>query len=151
MVTCPVVVLGYKTQRHLGAVIEQLLYLTSLPTLFNTMPLENTRRYRHACGEAISRPRFPTLELGVEGYPYMGPAEVRVVFQVVRVCSDVFQIVSRINDSTEYQRYHVEYLGNLVFDDLVWHQSIVSLECLQTFHGGLHADLDDSVFWNLLM
>ena len=52
---------------------------------------------------------------------------------------------------TEYQRYRVEYLGNLVFDDLVWHQSIVSLERLQTFRGGLRADLDDAVFWSLLM
>ena len=52
---------------------------------------------------------------------------------------------------TEYQRYRVEYLGNLVFDDLVWHQSIVSLERLQTFRGGLRADPDDAVFWNLLM
>ena len=52
---------------------------------------------------------------------------------------------------TEYQRYRVEYLGNLVFDDLVWHQSIVSLERLQTFRGGLRADPDDAVFWSLLM
>ena len=52
---------------------------------------------------------------------------------------------------TEYQRCRVEYLGNLVFDDLVWHQSIVSLERLQTFRGGLRADPDDAVFWNLLM
>ena len=44
------------------------------------MPLENTRRYRHTRGGAITRPRFPTPERGVEGYPYMGPAEVRVVF-----------------------------------------------------------------------
>ena len=59
--------------------------------------------------------------------------------------------MSRVDDLTEYQRYRVEYLGNLVFDDLVWHQSIVSLERLQTFCGGLRADPDDSVFWNLLM
>ena len=52
---------------------------------------------------------------------------------------------------TEYRCYHVEYLGNLVFDDLVWHQSIVLLERLQTFRGGLRVDPDDSVFWNLLM
>ena len=52
---------------------------------------------------------------------------------------------------TEYQQYHVEFLGNLVFDDLVWHQSIVSLERLQTFRGGLRADPDDAVFWSLLM
>ena len=52
---------------------------------------------------------------------------------------------------TEYQRYRAEYLGNLFFDDLVWHQSIVSLERLQTFRGGLRADPDDAVFWNLLM
>ena len=38
-----------------------------------------------------------------------------------------------------------------VFDDLVWHQSIVSLEHLQTFRGGLRADPDDAVFWSLLM
>ena len=69
----------------------------------------------------------------------------------VGACTDVFQIVSRVDDLTEYQRYRVEYLGNLVFDDLVWHQSIVSLERLQTFHGGLRADPDDAVFWNLLM
>ena len=78
---CPVVVLGYKTQRRLEAVIEQLLHLTSLLTLIHTMPLDNTRRYRHTRGGTISRPRFPTPELGVEGYPYMGPAEVRVAFQ----------------------------------------------------------------------
>ena len=70
---------------------------------------------------------------------------------VVGVCTDVFQIVSRVDDLTEYQRYRVEYLGNLVFDDLVWHQSIVSLERLQTFRGGLRADPDDAVFWQLLM
>ena len=115
------------------------------------MPLENTRRYHHTRGGAISRPRFPIPERGVEGYPYMGPAEVRLVFQVVGVGSDVFQIVSRVDNMTEYQRYCVEYLGNLVFDDLVWHQSIVSLERLQTFRGGLRADPDDAVFWNLLM
>ena len=45
------------------------------------MPLDNTRRYRHVRGGAISRLRFPTPERGVEGYPYMGPAEVRVTFQ----------------------------------------------------------------------
>ena len=59
---CPVVVLGYKTQCRLGAVIEQLLHLNSLPVLLNTMPLENTRCYRHARGGAISCPRFPTPE-----------------------------------------------------------------------------------------
>ena len=59
--------------------------------------------------------------------------------------------MSRVDDLTEYQRYRVEYLGNLVFDDLVWHQSIVSLERLQTFRGGLRADPDDAVFWQLLM
>ena len=64
----------------------------------------------------------------------------------VESCTDVFQIVSRVDDMTEYQRYCVEYLGNLVFDDLVWHQSIVSLEHLQTFRGGLRADPDDAVF-----
>ena len=78
---CPVVVLGYKTQRRLGAVIEQFLHLTSTPTLYNTMPLDNTHHYRHTQGGTISRLRFPTPELGVEGYPYMGPAEVRVAFQ----------------------------------------------------------------------
>ena len=71
--------------------------------------------------------------------------------RVIGTCTDVFQIVSRVDDLTEYQRYRVEYLGNLFFDDLVWHQSIVSLECLQTFRGGLRADPDDAVFWNLLM
>ena len=81
----------------------------------------------------------------------MGPAKVHVVFSVVGVCSDVFQIVSRVDDLIEYQRYRVEYLGNLVFNDLVWHQSIVSLEHLQTFRGGLRANPDNSVFWNLLM
>ena len=150
LVRCPVVVLGYKTQRHLGEVIEQLLHLNSLPALLNTMPLENTCRYRHARGKAISHPCFPAPELGIEGYPCMEPAEVRVVFQVVGIGSDTFQIVSHVKDLTEYQRYRIEYLGNLVFDDLVWHQSIVSLECLQTFRG-LRADPDDSVFWNLLM
>ena len=59
--------------------------------------------------------------------------------------------MSRVDDLTEYQRYRVEYLGNLFFDDLVWHQLIVSLERLQTCCGGLRADPDDSVFWNLLM
>ena len=69
----------------------------------------------------------------------------------VGACTDVFQIVSCVDDMTEYQCYRVEYLGNLLFDDLVWHQSIVSLERLQTFRGGLRADPDDAVFWNLLM
>ena len=46
------------------------------------MPLDNTCRYRHTRGGAITRPRFPTPERGVEGYPYMEPAEVRVVFWV---------------------------------------------------------------------
>ena len=69
----------------------------------------------------------------------------------VGACTDIFQIVSRVNKLTEYRRYRIEYLGNLVFDDLVWHQSIVSLEHLQMFRGGLHADPDDAVFWNLLM
>ena len=67
-------------QRRLGAVIEQLLYLTSFSTHFNTMPLDNTRHYRHTRGGTISRPRFPIPERGVEGLPYMGPAEVRMVF-----------------------------------------------------------------------
>ena len=151
LVTCPVVVLGYKTQRRLEAVIEQLLHFSSLLTLIHTMPLDNTHRYRHTRGGTISRARFPIPERGVEGYPYMGPAEVCVVYQVVRVGSDVFQIVSRVDDMTEYQHYRVEYLGNLVFDDLVWHQSIVSLERLQTFRRGLRADPDDAVFWQLLM
>ena len=69
----------------------------------------------------------------------------------VGACTNVFQIVSRVDDMTEYQRYRVEFLGNLVFDDLVWHQSIVSLECLQNFRGGLRADPDDAVFWSLLV
>ena len=81
----------------------------------------------------------------------MGPAEVRTVFQFVEARVDSFQIVSRVDNLTEYQRYRVEYLGNLVFDDLVWHQSIVSLERLQTFCGGLQTDPDTSVFWILLM
>ena len=80
LVTCPVVVLGYKTQRRLGAVIEQFLYLTSSLTLIYIMPLDNTRRYRHTRGGTISRPRFPIPERGMEGLPYMGPAEVRIVF-----------------------------------------------------------------------
>ena len=84
---------------------------------------------------------IPTWDL----LKYMSPS------QVVRVCTDIFQIVSRVEDLTEYKCHRVEYLGNLVFDDLVWHQSIVSLECLQTFRGGLCADPDDSIFWNLLM
>ena len=71
--------------------------------------------------------------------------------RVIGTCTDVFRIVSRVDDLTEYQRYRVEYLGNLFFDDLVWHQSIVSLKRLQTFRGGLRADPDDAVFWNLLM
>ena len=115
------------------------------------MPLDNTRRYRHTRGGAITRPRFPTPERGVEGYPYMGPAEVLWSSRFIGACTDVFQIVSRVDDLTEYQRYRVEYLGNLVFDDLVWHQSIVSLERLQTFRGGLRTDPDDAVFWSLLM
>ena len=77
-----VVVLGYKTQRRLGAVIEQLLYLTSLLTIIHTMPLDNTRRYHHTRGGTISRPRFPTPVRGVEGDPYMSPAEVGVFFWV---------------------------------------------------------------------
>ena len=81
----------------------------------------------------------------------MGSSKVRVVVQVVGVGTDVYQIVSRVEDLTEYQCYCVEYLGNLVFDDLVWHQCIVSLERLQTFCGGLRADPNNSVFWNLLM
>ena len=44
------------------------------------MPLDNTRRYRHTRGGTISRPRFPIPERGMEGLPYMGPAEVRVAF-----------------------------------------------------------------------
>ena len=39
--------------------------------------------------------------------------------------------MSRVDDLTEYQRYRVEYLGNLVFDDLVWHQSIVSVRVVR--------------------
>ena len=69
----------------------------------------------------------------------------------VGACTDIFQIVSRIDDLTEYQRYHVEYLGNLVFDVWMWYQLIISLEHLQTFRGGLRANPDDAVFWNLLM
>ena len=49
----------------------------------------------------------------------MGPAEVRMVFQVVEARVDTFQIVSCVDDLTEYQRYCVEYLGNLVFNNLV--------------------------------
>ena len=32
--------------------------------------------------------------------------------RVIGTCADVFQIVSRVDDLTEYQRYRVEYLGN---------------------------------------
>ena len=46
------------------------------------MPLDNTRRYHHVRGGAITQPRFPTPERGVKGYPYMGPAELREVFWV---------------------------------------------------------------------
>ena len=70
---------------------------------------------------------------------------------MVGIGSDAFQIISCVEDLTEYQHYRIEYLGNLVLDDLVWHQSIVSLERLQTFRGGLRVDLNDSLFWNLLM
>ena len=42
------------------------------------MPLDNIHHYRHSAGITISQPRFPTPELGVEAYPYMRPAEVRV-------------------------------------------------------------------------
>ena len=42
------------------------------------MPLDNVCRYRHSAGLTISQPHFPTPELGVQGYPYMCPVEVRV-------------------------------------------------------------------------
>ena len=91
LVTCPDAVLGYKTQRRLGAVIEQLLHLILSPLLYLfTMPLENTRLYRHARGHTIARPRFPTPELGVLGYPYERPAEVRVLLVVLYTASKVF-------------------------------------------------------------
>ena len=54
------------------------------------MPLENTRLYRHARGHTISHPRFPTPELGVEGYPYERPAEVRVLLVVCYTASKAF-------------------------------------------------------------
>ena len=85
------------------------------------------------------------------GIPTLDLPKYVCTSRFVGACTDAFQIVSRVDDMTEYQRYRVEYLGNLVFDDLVWHQSIVSLERLQTFRGGLRADLDDTIFWSLLM
>ena len=86
-----------------------------------------------------------------KGFPTWGLPKYVWSSGFIGAGTDVFQIVSRVDDMTEYQRYRVEYLGNLVFDDLVWHQSIVSLERLQTFRGGLRADPDDAVFWQLLM
>ena len=152
MVTCPVVVLGYKTQRRLGAVIEQLLC---------TSP-----SYLHSSTSCLSITLVVTATLVVEpslvhaslfrseewkDCPTWDPPKYVWSSRFVGAYTDVFQIVSRVEDLTEYQRYRVEYLGNLVFDDLVWHQSIVSLERLQTFRGGLRADPDDAVFWQLLM
>ena len=94
---------------------------------------------------------FQFLSEEWKGYPTWVLPKYECSSRFIGVCTDVFQIVSRVDDLTEYQRYRVEYLGNLVFDDLVWHQSIVSLERLQTFRGGLRADPDDAVFWQLLM
>ena len=83
LVTCPDAVLGYKTQRRLGAVIELLPHLILSPLFYLLpMPLENTHRYRHARGHTVSRPRFPTPEWGIEGYPYERPTEVRVLLVV---------------------------------------------------------------------
>ena len=87
---CPGAVLGYKTQRRLGAVIEPLPHLILSLLLYPlTMPLENTRRYHHACGHLISHPHFPTPDLGVHGYPYECPAEVRVLSVVPYAASNV--------------------------------------------------------------
>ena len=82
----------------------------------------------------------------LKGFPIWDQPKYVRSSRFVGACTDVFQIMSRVDDLTEYQRYHVEYLGNLVFDNLVWHQSIVSLGRLQTFRGGLRVDPDDAVF-----
>ena len=51
----------------------------------------------------------------------------------------------------EDQRYRVEWLGNLHFDDLVWHQSMVSLRRLETHWQAHLSDPDDAIYWRLLL
>ena len=49
------------------------------------------------------------------------------------------------------QRHRAEWLGNLHFDDLVWHQSMVSLCRLETHQQAHLSDPDDAVYWRLLL
>ena len=51
------------------------------------MPLDNSRRYS-TNGLTITRPRFPTPDLGVEGYPYMNLAEVCLRTVIIRLESN---------------------------------------------------------------
>ena len=55
----------------------------------------------------------------------MRPAEVRVLATCPHVVSNISQIVECVEMFPEDQRYRVEWFGNLHFDDLVWHQSLV--------------------------
>ena len=59
--------------------------------------------------------------------------------------------MERVEAFEDDQRYRVEWLGNLRFDDLVWHQSMVSLRRLETHRQAHFSDPDDAIYWRMLM
>ena len=59
--------------------------------------------------------------------------------------------MERVEAFEEDQRYRAEWLGNLRFDDLVWHQSMVSLRRLETHRQAHLSDPDDAIYWRLLL
>ena len=59
--------------------------------------------------------------------------------------------MERVEAFEDDQRYRVEWLGNLRFDDLVWHQSMVSLRRLETHRQAHFSDPDDAIYWRLLL
>ena len=85
LVTCPVVVLGYKTWHHLGAVIEQRLSLSSHP-LYSMPPVlnrSNSRRFVTPHGDEVTRPHCGVLTIDSLGMPYLSGQEVRFFDRVV--------------------------------------------------------------------
>ena len=59
--------------------------------------------------------------------------------------------MNRVEAFEEDQRYRAEWLGNLHFDDLIWHQSMVSICRLETHRQAHLSDPDDAIYWRLLL
>ena len=59
--------------------------------------------------------------------------------------------MNRVEAFEEDQRYRAEWLGNLHFDNLIWHQSMVSIQHLETHRQAHLSDPDDAIYWRLLL